>query len=125
MTKKEFALNAILPYFIDPTTCGYDKEMDSCVYITEDGRKCVAGKYMLESVLTKWTCSIGSILRENDQSDVFKPEFVGILTNDEWRSLQLIHDEIVYGWDITSRCENSNLFTLEELENEKTKNLVG
>lgn len=125
MTKKEFALNAILPYFIDPTTCGYDKEMDSCVYITEDGRKCVAGKYMLESVLSKWNRSIGSILMENDQSDVFKPEFVGILTDNEWKSLQLIHDGIASGFDITNFCENSNLFTLEELENEKTKNLVG
>lgn len=123
MTKKEFALNAILPYFIDPATCGYNGE--SCVYITEDGRKCVAGKYMLESVLNKWDCSIKSILSENNQSDVFKPEFVGILTDDEWESLQIIHDRIANSCSIKEICEKSELFTLEDLQNEKTKNLVG
>lgn len=125
MTKKEFALNAILPYFIDPTTCGYDRETDTCVYITEDGRKCVAGKYMLESALTNWTCSIGNILNENHQSEVFKPEFVDILTDKEWRSLQLIHDAIASNRGIAILCKKSNLFTLEDLENEKTKNLAG
>ena len=36
MDKKTFALNAIAPYYKDPTICGYNRSL--CEYKTEDGK---------------------------------------------------------------------------------------
>lgn len=45
MTPKEFALKTIAPYYSNPSTCGFNGI--SCLYLTEDGRKCAVGKYLV------------------------------------------------------------------------------
>lgn len=122
MTAKDFALQAIAPYYADPKTCGYNPSIGSCVYLTEDGRKCVFGKYMLPEILESYkdsTDSAYSILNDhNDQSKVLIPEVVNILTTEQWRNLQKIHDCISYqsSAPLPLIVKELNLFTLDELK---------
>lgn len=98
---KQFALEQVAPYYLDPSTCGYDPETKKCEYLTKDGRMCVAGKNMLhpEKYGTEAGVSIfpsisGILGKYSNQADVFKPEVVGILSDDEWLWLQRVHDTI-------------------------------
>lgn len=118
--KKEFALSQIAPYLADPSTCGMNKDRDTCDYITPDGRMCVAGKNMIEPKLDLIK-GIDDILSDLDhvQEGLFKPEVVGILTTNEWTYMQRIHDTIAIHTDnvdrLKDRIERLNLFTYEEL----------
>ena len=129
LTKKEFALKAIKPYAKDPNICAR-AEGGSCLNLTTDGRMCVAGKYLLEEVRNSHESGvITTILREygNDQSKVFIPEAVDILTPNEWYNLQRIHDAISLLMDnnfisdgltesqIKGRVGLLGLFTYEEM----------
>jgi hypothetical protein len=116
MNKKQFALKAILPYFLDSTICGYSEEADSCMYLTSTGNMCVAGKYMI--IPSKWSGIICNILNGRSQEEVFRPEVVGILTNNEWDYLQAIHDYIAVKNDLgkLQSVKELNLFTWEELQ---------
>jgi hypothetical protein len=125
--KKEFALSQIAPYFKDPSTCGVNKEQETCEYLMPDGRMCVAGKNMIEPKqgLNK---GIDDLLDENDneQEGLFKPEVVGILNNTQWLGMQSIHDTIAIQPDnidrLKERIKRLNLFTYEELV-ERAKSL--
>jgi hypothetical protein len=116
--KKEFALSQLAPYLANPSTCGYNEETRSCLYITNDGRMCVAGKNMLNTK-SRTDESIIEILKEHnyEQSKVFKPEVVDILTTQEWENMQYIHDYIATGnlENIKLRVKQLNLFTFKEL----------
>jgi hypothetical protein len=122
MTKKDFALNQIAPYYKDPMTCGYNGLEDSCKYITETGTMCVAGKNMLPEIVEKYkdmSTNISVIIEtEGGQGKVFKPEAVGILDNSEWRRLQIIHDTIAKKDSdyLPISIIFLDLFTLEELK---------
>lgn len=126
MTAKEFALQAIAPYYADPTTCGYNSDTSSCVYLTEDGRKCVFGKYMLPEILEKCKDSkeFSTIIlsKYEGQSKVLIPEAVDILTDNQWRILQRIHDAIAddsineYPEIFRDAVVSLNLFTEDELK---------
>lgn len=126
MTKKEFALAQIAPYFKDPRTCGLNETAPSCMYLTPDGRMCVAGKNMLDP--SKWksnAISIFGILEIYTQSEIFKPEVVDILTTEEWNKLQQIHDELAFNNNpvlLNEAINELNLFTPNEL-NEYTKTI--
>ena len=113
MDKKEFALGAIAPYVLDPKRCAITPGGD-CAYELLDGRRCVAGKYMLHPELM--TNDITNILDTRDQSDVFRPEVVGILTNGEWKILQNLHDTIATrGVEKVRDMSLGGLFTYKEL----------
>jgi hypothetical protein len=118
--KKEFALSQIAPYLKDPTTCGFNKSEGTCEYLDPNGNMCVAGKNMIIPSFGLYK-GIDDILEENDddQEGVFKPEVVGILTNQEWKHLQSVHDNIAVSPDNIHRLKERigllNLFTYEEL----------
>jgi hypothetical protein len=118
--RKEFALSQLAPYLADPTTCGYDKKTKNCQYLDLNGNMCVAGKNMIEAKLDFFK-GIDDILEENDdnQNGVFKPEVVGIMTNQEWKYMQGIHDTIAVQPEnvdrLKDRINQLNLFTYEEL----------
>lgn len=117
LSPKEFALQAIAPYYKDPSICGY--EDDRCVYLTNNGRKCVLGKYLKEPDKFRGRGSAISIFYAKTQEDILIPEAVGILSTDQWQSLQNIHDNVARNenlLNIRSRIDNLGLFTLEELE---------
>jgi len=117
--KKEFALSQLAPYYANPSTCGMLDE-DSCVYLTDDGRMCVAGKNMINPP-KDIIASIGRLIIDNNkkQEGLFKPEVVGILTDNEWGIMQSIHDSIAVHTKDTDRLKvriiKLNLFTFEEL----------
>lgn len=122
--KKEFALNAIAPYFKDPSLCGIS-DGGSCMYITDEGKMCVAGKYMLPEILesSNRRGSIDRILvkASYNQKEVFKSEAVDVLTTDEWTNLQRIHDAIALKGDINNSIRALDLFTMEELQEASQK----
>jgi hypothetical protein len=117
---KEFALSQIAPYLKDPSTCGFNKDNQTCEYLTKDKKMCVAGKNMIEPKFGIYK-DIIDVLSENEeqQEGIFKPEVVGILTNEEWKHLQSIHDTIAVTPNnvdrLKERIERLNLFTYEEL----------
>ena len=124
MDKKEFALNAILPYFKDPSTCGY--EGSSCVYLTKEGKMCVAGSFMIKPI--EFAINIDTHIKKEGEENVFRSEAVGILSPDEWQNLQRIHDGIAhrffknahdepyYTKEIKQQIIDLGLFTYDELE---------
>ncbi len=115
--KKAFALKAIAPYFKNPDICGFDKAAQRCVYLTDDGRKCVAGKYAIEP--DKLSGSIRWLLDFTREEKLFVEEARNKLTNEEWGLLQVLHDGIAHGLidtNIRERVDKLNLFTLEELQ---------
>jgi hypothetical protein len=118
--RKEFALSQLAPYLKDPSTCGYDKDSTNCQYLDLNGNMCVAGKNMIEPKFELYK-GIDDILEDNEfeQVGVFKPEVVGILTNQEWKHMQSIHDNIAVSPDnvdrLKERIKRLNLFTYEEL----------
>ncbi len=123
--QKEFALAQITPYFKDPSTCGLftnEKEQKTCSYLTPDGKMCVAGKNLLPEIREKYKNSyattIGTILHDadSDQSKVFIPEAVDILSNSQWDTFQLIHDYIARGENFKHLIHQLGVFTYEELE---------
>lgn len=122
MDKKEFALQEIAPYYKDPSICGYNETTEKCMNLTTDGRMCVAGKNLLPRLKTVGSSlDINGILFENgsNQSNVFIPEVVGILTNYEWERLQKIHDAIAVKkpeYILIERINTLGLFTFEELK---------
>ena len=117
-TKKEFALSQLAPYLADPSTCGYEEQNDLCLYLTDEGKMCVAGKNMLKPEVFENNSSIEDILIYKLQEEVFKPEVVGILTSEEWGFMQLIHDQIATNKPVNmeKNIKRLNLFTIEELQ---------
>lgn len=118
MNKKEFALQAILPYYKNPTLCGYNISNGECVYLTSDGRKCVLGKYLLHPE-KHGILSVEDVFRNKNQEDILVPEAVGILNTEEWNALQRLHDTIAdkpTNTMLRVRINNLGLFTFEELQ---------
>lgn len=123
ITKKEFALNAIKPYYDDPSICGYNTKTGQCSYLTSEGLMCVAGKYLLHPEDFKTFESIASLLHDAKQDDIFKPEAANILDKAEWQALQHIHDSIAQNKpeQIKRAIDTLDLFTLDELESYQLK----
>jgi len=118
--KKEFALSQLAPYLKDPSTCGFNKDSGTCEYLMPDGRMCVAGKNMIEPKFGIYKDILDLLSKnEEEQEGIFKPEVVGILTNQEWKDMQSIHDNIVVAFNnvdrLKERIKRLNLFTYEEL----------
>jgi hypothetical protein len=118
--RKDFALSQLAPYLKDPSTCGFNKDNQTCEYLTKDKKMCVAGKNMIEPKFGIYK-DIIDVLYENEeqQEGIFKPEVVGILTNQEWKHMQSIHDTIAVNPDNVDRLKERikllDLFTYEEL----------
>jgi hypothetical protein len=125
-TKKEFALAQLAPYLKDPNICGYNSDNDTCLYLTKNGKMCIAGKNMLPEIREEYRFDTDNIDKgivtiindKGGQENVFISESVDILTNTEWKTLQVIHDNIAkQEFDIVKQSINTlALFTLEELE---------
>lgn len=123
--QKEFCLEQLSPYFKNPKTCGIDIERDICVYLTNEGNMCVAGKNFLPEVIKQYrnnykSIPIHEVLRNYsfNQAEVFIPESVNKLTTIQWWNLQKIHDLISKNKHekIKIVCEKDlKLFTYDEL----------
>lgn len=119
LTPKEFALREIAPYYKDPSICAI--KGSACLNLLPDGRMCVAGKNLLLEIRKMHiTLSIYSLftMYKDDQSKIFIPGVVDVLTRNEWGELQGIHDAIARREDglLDIHIKKLDLFTLEELK---------
>jgi len=96
MTKQEFIIDTLLPYFKDPSICGYNEKTYACQYQTMDGRRCALGKWVRDEKI-KSVISCGDaedVFTNYSQSDILKSEAIDILNEDEWMIVQSIHDNL-------------------------------
>jgi hypothetical protein len=95
---KNFVLKTLLPYKQDPSTCGYDKEEEACLYLTKEGKKCAFGKWMKKGPWQHCGADAYSILRENTQQKVLlKPALEMDFWPEVWQNIQYYHDCIAKG----------------------------
>lgn len=130
---KEFALSKIYPYYAGLKPFGYDAIAGRCVYKNAEGNCCIAGAEMLPEAAEHWADlkeSIVGILERKTQADIFRPESVGILSDEKWGDLQFLHD--ILAKQSTKDMDEENvvfainclgLFTYEELVNYKPKEI--
>lgn len=95
MTKKEFILETLLPYFKDPSTCAL--EGVNCSYLTTDGNVCAVGKWMKPGPWQFYEGSYEELIEKYEPKDFFKEEAFGMLTDDEWEKVQSVHDSLAVG----------------------------
>lgn len=117
MTKQEFVIKSLKPYFLDGTKCGFEK--GRCAYVTSDGKMCVAGQWMINPSKYK-TQLISSIISDKGESNVFKDEAVGILSPSEWGLLQSVHDMLaqvkrIVGFKSYTKNVSNRLLLLEKV----------
>jgi hypothetical protein len=88
---REFILDTLLPYFLDPTTCAVNG--DACEYKTKDGRMCAVGKHIDPD---KYSPAM-----QGDAGELFADFGMDILTKeaqeqnipeDIWFVMQGVHD---------------------------------
>lgn len=94
MTKEQFIIEQIAPYFKDPSTCGYNGEI--CVYKTKDGRQCVFGKNLVQYNPIYEEVTAYELLNQFG-FEILKSEVREILDITEWLKLQEVHDHIGCG----------------------------
>jgi hypothetical protein len=122
MTKKEFIIEQLSPYFINNKTCGYDESKKQCEYKTAAGLMCVAGKNFAEYKKEYEDNPIKDILEQYGQI-IFKPEAQSVLTDREWAYMQQIHDGVAQ-WDVCDVIERIELLEKEsKLELQELKDL--
>lgn len=115
MTKRDFCIAQIKPYYQDRSLCGIS-ETGSCLYRTKDGKMCVAGKNMINPGQFKEE-TIDQLLAIHGEG-ILKPEARNILSLREWAILQLIHDKIAKSMfkDLTWHIADLGLFSLNDLK---------
>ena len=96
MTKQEFIIDTLLPYFKDPSICGYNEMTYACQYQTMDGRHCALGKWVRdEKMKSVVICgNAEDVFLYHSQSEILKSEAIGILNTHEWMIVQSIHDNL-------------------------------
>lgn len=91
--KQAFIIAQLKPYFLNPSTCGYDPEDDTCRYITQ-GKMCAVGKNLINPHKASNLGDLKDIIGGEDQVKL-KEEVRGKLTVTEWARVQSVHDSIV------------------------------
>lgn len=116
MTKKQFCLEQLAPYFKNPKLCGYEETIEVCRYKGDHGTMCVFGKNLIE-ILPIYEGNNADCLLERYGQDILKPEARNILLNKEWKFMQNIHDSIATSSNKTMKenIDELGLFTYEEL----------
>lgn len=98
-TKKQFILDTLLPYKNNPQLCAfkYNTILDqySCVYLTDDGKKCAVGKHLIEGEHQNFLGTVGELLMTYQEEDIFTPEALEQnLSIPVWTLMQRYHDVI-------------------------------
>lgn len=99
MSKEEFIIQTLKPYFLNPSICGVDVKGD-CQYITPCGKKCAVGRYMVGGPWVETELNIEQLV-DGSQGPEFTLE--QMLTEEansvglspiEWGLIQQIHDTL-------------------------------
>ena len=94
MTKQQFIIKSLLPYFKDPSKRGTNAA-GTCKYLTPEGKKCAVGQYILPSKYHEEieNMLISEALGENQCN--LKKSVRGILSTSEFRKVQQVHDNLL------------------------------
>lgn len=87
MTKQEFIILQLKPYFLDPSTCGFENER-GCINLTADGRMCVFGKNLVDPSQSFNPSNLDA------KQSILKSESRGILDKQQWSLMRRIHDDL-------------------------------
>jgi len=102
-SKRDFILETLLPYKLDPSTCAIDSS-GYCEYLTEDGRKCAIGKHMLPGIWQKYSRPLVALFMEYNKEEMLTKEANDMnLKNIEWYAIQHYHDSIAKKHAIISK----------------------
>lgn len=105
-TKKQFILDTLLPYKLNPDSCGFDKQRAECAYLVNDDgeiKNCAVGKHIRKDFITNddrgnplsFTGDvIGLFEYFNPKNILTKEAFEQNLTEKEWVQIQKYHDNI-------------------------------
>lgn len=129
MTRQEFIIETLKPYFLDTTKCAIIRigSGSFCMYRTEDGRKCAFGQHIRDEVYHE-------SMETNEASNVITEFGVNILsdeavnqnlTGEQWNTIQRIHDKVsgdsTYEYPplntFLEKCEQYCMVDLTELKN--------
>jgi hypothetical protein len=122
MNKQEFIINTLKPYFLDKSLCATALNEDSgttvCRYRTADGRKCAVGQHIPDE---KYDQKIeGDGISDEIMDMMTKEAKQTISSQDEWTTIQLIHDGLAQNTkDLLRRiydCEVACTVDLTELK---------
>lgn len=113
MDLKQFILDTLLPYKEDPSTCAWNPVDKTCLYLTEDGRKCAVGKHLIDGVHQKFLGDVGQLDDEYDLDKILTPEArEQKLSIKIWQAMQGYHDQLA-----NSQFKIGKEFYIEQLEN--------
>lgn len=105
MDKRNFILNTILPYCLDPSTRGVSEGRDVCTYLSESGKKCALGKHMREGPWQGFKGGILHLTAKYSLKQVLSEEaYNQKLKGREWAAMQLLHDDMHDNGLIPKRC---------------------
>lgn len=101
MTRQEFIINNLKPYFLDPSTCGY--ENGACKYKTKDGRMCVFGKNLVKYHKSWENLSSYELIDGYGESILTEEAAAQNLSSDQWQAIQEVHDQLATNPNLTKR----------------------
>lgn len=119
ISKKQFILNTLLPYKLDPSTCAY--EFGRCSYLTEDGKKCAVGKHLREGKHQQSHLPVKNLFRAYGMSILNNDAREQNITSLGWYFIQSYHDHLVLNYSPHSinnrvkKLENHFNMSLPEL----------
>lgn len=91
---RRFILDTLLEYKQDRSNCAIDS-LGTCMYLTEDNKKCAVGKHMIEGEHQYFNGGFSNLIKEYDKRDVLTPKAISMnLNNTVWSKMQSYHDYI-------------------------------
>ncbi|NJL78552.1 MAG: hypothetical protein HC917_06335 [Richelia sp. SM2_1_7] len=108
---RQFILDTLLPYKLNPETCARDKT--GCSYKMDDGRRCAVGKW-LKDEYTSYHGSISKLLEDYKTTlneVLVKEAVIQDIPLEVWKKMQLYHDKI----ELRTSCINLVVSNLENL----------
>ena len=104
MTTKQFIYDTLIPYFEDPSTCGYAD--NRCLYLTQSGQKCAVGKHMKPGEWQYSGNAIIDLVEDLKLKEILTEKAFEIIPNPKiWQTMQKIHDNMaIMHIQTTSSC---------------------
>lgn len=103
--KREFILKTLLPYKKDIRNCAVSKIAGTCLYLTEDGKKCAVGVHLKKGKWQDFRKGYYSLI-DNFGKNIFKKSALKHELPDEaWDLMQKYHDALAVGYGSKTRLE--------------------
>ena len=104
--KREFILKTLLPYKEDRSKCAVSKIAGTCLYLTEDGKKCAVGVHLKKGKWQHFRKGYRSLIDNFGKNNIFKKSALKHELPDEaWDLMQKYHDALAIGYGSETRLE--------------------